>query len=412
MTVSRVSVLDRRTWVGRYWGASDQVHFGTPAALQNMTKGTTLALVYMSAFPAVDAYIWSRAESGAVYNVFRFTGSVLRRRVQASATALDMQVAYANIPYFGLNKWCMVGCTWDLAGPLSNNVVYGGDVNNLMMPVTTYATRNAGAGAITSDAALNFRLFARGGASNGLTGVGHTVFITANHVASISEMQSMGLAMIQQLPMHGFAPTGWWRSVFDGCATVQNLAGNGLTGTITGSTVGIAPPLLYKSPSFFTNALGSLVGTIYTVVVGGLITPVGTLSKKTKKIFSGSVTPVGTLTKLTSKLLDGTITPVGTLVKKVAMILTGSITPVGSLTKVTKKIFSGIITPVGSLTKLTKKIFSGIITPVGTLAAARRLLKTLSGTITPTGSLSTLIIPPIVGVYNSIKQFWLRRRYH
>lgn len=146
-------------------------------------------------------------------------------------------------------------------------------------------------------------------------------------------------------------------------------------------------------------------GTLFTVDVGGSITPAGALtkdvsvrkagsitgtgalSKLVSKPLAGSSTPTGALLKLVGKPLAGSATPSGVLAKVTAKTLTGSSTASGALAKLVAKTFTGSSTATGGLTKLVGKLLSGSITPTGSLTVLKVILRTFTGSITPAGTL-------------------------
>lgn len=111
-----------------------------------------------------------------------------------------------------------------------------------------------------------------------------------------------------------------------------------------------------------TASVADYIGAIAVEIAGGAFT----------QSVSGSITPTGTLTKATTKLFSGSITPTGALTRAIgyAISLAGSITPVGDLFKATTKLFSGSITPTGTLLATRVRRFltalaSGVLTLTG-----------------------------------------------
>ena len=277
-------MIGGRTYPGRFFTGSDESDHGTPATLQNMSVGTSLALLYFDSLPTSDATIWSRVTTGQVYNSFRFTGTTFRRRIQTSATALDIQATYANLPHFGEKKWMVVGTTWRLGGAAADLGLFSGDHDHLLSEATAYSARVVGTGAITSDAALNFRLGNRGGAADALEGIMHTVFLRRDYIAGLGEMQEIAQAMLEQVPLDRWRPTLECVLGANESGPVYDRSPNALDGTLTGSTLGISPPirirrrvsLPYKAPAnaYTLTASGgsfTLTGTAANLEFGRLL---------------------------------------------------------------------------------------------------------------------------------------------
>lgn len=238
-----VNVLGRRTYPGRLFTGSDESDHGTPAALQDMAMGTTLALMYFDTLPSSDATIWSRVGAGQVYNSFRFTGTTFRRRIQTSGTAMDAQATYANLPGFGPKKWVVMGSTWNIAGPTESLALFCGTHASPLAEATAYSARNVGSGTPTGDSALSFKLGNRGGAANPLGGLLHSVYIRRDYVAGIKELRDIADAMLEQIPLDGWNPT--FEAVLgkNESGPVHDESLNFLNGTVTGAPLGISPPI-------------------------------------------------------------------------------------------------------------------------------------------------------------------------
>jgi hypothetical protein len=86
-----------------------------------------------------------------------------------------------------------------------------------------------------------------------------------------------------------------------------------------------------------------------------------------RAIHEGIITFVGTLTKKVSQIHTGLFIASGELNKKIRQILVGAITFAGTLNKLIKQNILGAFTPSGTLNKLVKHILSGILTFIGTL---------------------------------------------
>lgn len=142
-------------------------------------------------------------------------------------------------------------------------------------------------------------------------------------------------------------------------------------------------------------------------LLAGTVAPAGALTKQTRKSFGGTLTPSGSLavTLVFLKAVAGTLTPVGSLTKMTIKALAGVLSPVGTLVKQTRKVLAGTLSPAGSLTKQTSKKLTGTVTPTGTLTPAAVILKALAGTLSFIGSLATLFIP-FVPPSGTIRRYW------
>lgn len=200
-------------------------------------------------------------------------------------------------------------------------------------------------------------------------------------------------------------------STIAGTLTASRLYIKALTGDIS-SIVGTLTKQTNKSLS---GALSSIVGTLTKqgnkVLSGSLSSIAGTLTRQTNKVLSGALstiagtlqgikialislsggmTPSGTVTKQTAKLFTGTLTSAGTLAKSAAKVLVGSLSTItGAITKQTNKVFSGSVAIAATLTKASTKALSGTLTTAG--AVSRSIAKMLSGALSS-----------IVGVLDSV----------
>lgn len=141
-------------------------------------------------------------------------------------------------------------------------------------------------------------------------------------------------------------------------------------------------------------------GVTYYKTNTGSLTPVGTLTKSTKKALAGSTTPAGALSTIVlfTQAVAGSLTPSGALTKKTQKVLAGSITFAGALVKKTSRTLTGSLTPAGTLVKKTRRALVGSITPTGTLATVFTATITLVGSITPSGIVTTVKGLATVGV--------------
>src|SRR5689334_11654127 len=74
-------------------------------------------------------------------------------------------------------------------------------------------------------------------------------------------------------------------------------------------------------------------GTLYTLSVGGGITPAGTVVKREQRTLAAGITPAGALAKQAQRALTAGITPAGTVAKQAQRALVGGITPSGTLAR-------------------------------------------------------------------------------
>lgn len=385
-------------------GATHKVNVGSGPTIDNLTVGTQLAWVNVSALTG-DSRIMHKSVGGN-FRIFDFINSTSELNVSHDRATVDLRITapLANFPAYALNKWIFVASSWDASLTNGDQKLYLGDLTSLAVEPSSYSNQLVGSGANPDDSASDLII---GNKSNDNAPINGSMGPCAifNRQLSLGEIH-----LWQDVARMMMGCAGLWYLGDNGTGTQPDYSGNGNHGTVTGATQSNNPP---RRRNWNRQTLRALYSTtVHTQSLSGSIAPAGALVKKPKKIMSSSVTPTGALTKNVKKVFAGSVTPAGSLVKVTKKIFSGSITPVGTLTKISKKLLSGSITMTGSLVKLTKKVLNGSITPTGTLTPLRRFIKTLSGSITPTGTLSTLIIPPIVGAINFIKQFWIRRRYH
>lgn len=128
--------------------------------------------------------------------------------------------------------------------------------------------------------------------------------------------------------------------------------------------------------------------TVFTLNVGGSITPTGTLTRQAQIVRGGSVPLAGVLVRQANKIYSGGITPSGALAKVPQTIYVGSIALTGTLVRVASKAVAGAIAFAGGLVKQVNTAYSGQLAPSGdpNLEVQTRF----SGGITPTGALSNV----------------------
>jgi len=171
---------------------------------------------------------------------------------------------------------------------------------------------------------------------------------------------------------------------------VIDYSGNGYNWTENGTvTDEDPPPVSWGSGAYFMPYVApSSGGTTYPLIVGGTLTPSGSLTKQGNKVMSGALTPSGGLLKLSTKIMVGNLTPSGGLLKLPTKVMTGSLTPSGSLTKQPQKNVAGNLTSSGGLSKQISKLLAGALTSSG------RLIKTpsklMAGSLTSSGAIVSL----------------------
>lgn len=238
-----VRVLPTRIIPGRTIPTGGSCSHGTAAALANMQAGSTVVVCRPDDLTSTDAYLWSRAESGQVYNAFRFTGTQVRHFVTRGTTNFNFLVDYAALPALKVGEFVVIAHTWNTNGTAADQRLFAGTQHGRLTEARAYNTRTVGAGALADDSALTFRQWARGGSSNGLNGVGHGIWIKRDYIASLAELQEVADAMLGGLPLDLHDPTGAWYTGLNGSGTVYDYSHNLNHGTLSTTTDGAAPRL-------------------------------------------------------------------------------------------------------------------------------------------------------------------------
>lgn len=113
------------------------------------------------------------------------------------------------------------------------------------------------------------------------------------------------------------------------------------------------------------------VSAIRTILLnlGGAISPIGALAKRTLKTAAGAITPSSTLNRSTQKRAAGAVTPAGSLRRDTAKTFTASSAPAGGLIRRITKSLAGATGPVGAVARFLSRIFGGSVTPSGSTTA-------------------------------------------
>jgi len=146
-----------------------------------------------------------------------------------ATTALTTTATVANIPYAAINKWCVLAATVRSAGADSEQKLYGGDLQNAVKPVTTYATQTAGSGAVNGSSNNADTVIGGTGGTNSYAG---HIAITAvwNKYLTLGQLRQA-----QRMLLAGLIPPdaqGVWytgahgpQKVYDQRATVHDTTG-------------------------------------------------------------------------------------------------------------------------------------------------------------------------------------------
>ena len=164
--------------------------------------------------------------------------------------------------------------------------------------------------------------------------------------------------------------------------TLKAVAGVlGLSGTVDTTVIMMQAVAGVLAPS------GGIVRKTLKAVAG-VLAPSGAIVRKTSKALAGTFTPDGALPRKTEKAVAGVLGTSGTVATMVVVVqaVAGALSPIGVLTRMTRKLFSGGVTPVGDTTKKTSKNLAGGVTPNGDLT--KLIEKALFGSVTPSGDSS------------------------
>lgn len=182
--------------------------------------------------------------------------------------------------------------------------------------------------------------------------------------------------------------------------------GKMLSGTLTSSGILSTIVTRYRSLAGTMASAGSLtavkfVGTYYRTFTG-IITPSGTLVRKTLIGLTGTLSSNGVVTTVATwaRSLAGAMSSAGALTKRfIKGLLWGSLAPTGALavTAETVKALSGVLTSAGALATTLYKFITpvsigGTLTPTGALISVRVTLQSIAGTLTSAGAVATQFV--------------------
>lgn len=148
-------------------------------------------------------------------------------------------------------------------------------------------------------------------------------------------------------------------------------------------------------------------GVHNTKTLTALVSPAGTVVKKTTHFFAASTTPSGSIRRATAHRLLASVTPTATFIKRTARKVTASLSLTGTLRRATLKALPASITPSGAILKGTahrlqaQETFAGSINlhtthPISSAlnvagALTRRTTHFLSATLPSSGVLNSVV---------------------
>lgn len=248
-----VTVHSTRTIPGRTIPIGGSCSHGTASALANMRSGSTVVVCKPADLTTGDAYLWSRIETGLVYHSFRFTGTQVRHFVARNTTNYNFLVDYTALPALAVNEWVVLAHVWDTGTSAVGQRLYCGNLHTPLTEARAYNTRQMGSGPFADESPCTFRQWARGGASNGLVGVGHSTWIKRDYIATLAELQAVADAMLGGLPLDILDPTGAWYTGKNESGTVYDESHNANHGTLASSTAGAAPRMRWRPRRVFRH---------------------------------------------------------------------------------------------------------------------------------------------------------------
>lgn len=382
-------------------GAADKLDCGNPAHLQNMTRFAVLGVVRPVSALFGNPLIAKRTASSPTgsngwFMSITATGGISARWRRAT-TNLDFGTSGIPLPPL---QWSRFVVFFDQSA--SGNIIRAWTDPGCagVWREAAFSTATNGAGAFSSDAAINLTI-------GNLTG-------SATN-ATNSELSFIGIWPLTLLPApeeyqriceHPFPAEsaallclypgengGTWaprdRSDYRVAVTATN-----------GQAIGGLPLLWRRAYLPVVGFDASVASAVQTVTLSGGLTPSGGLVLQTTKLLTGGLTPAAALSTLKVSIVNlvGGLTPTGALVRQATKRLAGGLTPAAALVKQTKKLLAGGITPTGALSTLKVIILAlgGSLTPAATIV--RTTGKALAGGLTPTGAVVRRVTKLLAGV--------------
>lgn len=212
--------------------SSDRVNCGSAAGIDNLTALTVMGWVNPTALagrPLISKYRGSVPE-GWTFEIDGASGFLSFTWEQNTS-----HIAYVSSSLaLTTNTWACIAATADATGAK----IYVGSLT-ANMAETTYSATTVGSGGFKSDAARSLFLGNRDATTpnGGFPGrIGPTLLF--NRILTLGEIQSL---QFKPRPLSGCR--GYWRPGDAGTSSVPDWSGQGNTGTVTGATAGVNPPL-------------------------------------------------------------------------------------------------------------------------------------------------------------------------
>jgi hypothetical protein len=217
-------------------GTSDNVNVGSATILDNLfgASGTGTALLWI--YPtSTNAGTWLSKNNGV--NLFNNTNTDVQFQIQRGTLGLLTIATQANNATFGINKWCCVAASWNVAGVDGDQHTYHGDLTTTIAESAAYSTQRVGSGTPTDTTANNLLI---GGRLSGAIGMNGAVGLCLvwNRQLSLGELKD------QQFNPHVTSGCVLYTQLgFNGTSTQPDWSGNGNAGTVTGTTQSAHVPL-------------------------------------------------------------------------------------------------------------------------------------------------------------------------
>lgn len=221
---------------------TEYVDCGSAAVLDDIAAGTVLAWINWSTNTA-NQRIAVKSTASYMLSIVN-TGLSLQFFIGKSTQSLLAQALFTNLSAWpGAGRWALVAATWNDAGVATDQRLYAGSLTQPATEASAYSTQRPGTGTRTSDAAANL-LWGSTGAGAGFSGdiACTALFARVLSLAEIRQWQATSLAEEGPALMGGCV--GLWYHGEDGAANVLDWSGYANTGTVTGASRVIGPPLV------------------------------------------------------------------------------------------------------------------------------------------------------------------------
>ena len=187
-----------------------------------------------------------------------------------------------------------------------------------------------------------------------------------------------------------------------GGTTYNQSAAGSLTST---GSITLATAIILGSTLLLAATLNKFTSRTLT----SSLTPVGSLAKQMYLAIVGSITASATLARsiVFTVLVEGTSTLVGSISRSIGKQLSSSITLVGTVLKSSTQLLTGSITSVGSIAKLAIKSFAGSITGSSVLTTGVELFHSIAGSITGSSTIAGIVVI-ITPIFYKTKRLYYR----